>query len=647
MDPILAELKALLVRMGAATARLARRLRYQFDLSMAAGPISLIGWLALASVIVVVIAAAFLHASRISPEGSNGLGFFEAAWEAAMRTIDAGNVGGDMGWGFRLVMLIVTIWGIFVVSTLIGLLSAGVQSRLDTLRKGRSFVLERGHTVILNWSSSIFDIMAEIIVAHAKDRRFSIVILADKDKVEMEDEIAAKVRVPGNVRVVCRSGDPSDLGDLDIVNLETARSIIVVSPDIEDADSQNIKICMALVHGPHRRSAKYQIAAEFRDSGNAAIARAIGGDEVQAVVPDDLISRIIVHSSRHAGLSAVYSELLDFEGSEIYSLEMPELVGKTFGEAISLVSPGALIGLCAAGGRVELNPDMKTVIGVGDLAIVIAEDRDSAKIAEPTEFDKAAIKRARAQKPAVERALVLGWNRRGCEIARQLSCYLGPGSEIMLAADEPNFEREVAALKLLRDGVELKHQRVDTRDRDALAALAPASYDHVVVLSYSDSKPVQAADTQTLVALLHLRHIADAAGKSGTVVSEMADIRNRQLAAVTRADDFVVSNRLVSLMLAQASESPFISAIFADLLDEDGSEIYMRPIETFVSIEQPVDFYTIIEAARRRGETAFGYCRRREGETDERNLAGVALNPAKGDKLDYVKGDYIVTLARE
>ena len=51
----------------------------------------------------------------------------------------------------------------------------------------------------------------------------------------------------------------------------------------------------------------------------SAIARAVGGAEVQAVVPDDLISRIIVQSSRHAGLSAVYSELLDFEGSEIYS----------------------------------------------------------------------------------------------------------------------------------------------------------------------------------------------------------------------------------------------------------------------------------------------------------------------------------------
>ena len=32
-------------------------------------------------------------------------------------------------------------------------------------------------------------------------------------------------------------------------------------------------------------------------------------------------------------------------------------------------------------------------------------------------------------------------------------------------------------------------------------------------------------------------------------------------------------------MLAQASENENIGAIFADLLDEQGSEIYMRPVD--------------------------------------------------------------------
>ena len=101
----------------------------------------------------------------------------------------------------------------------------------------------------------------------------------------------------------------------------------------------------------------------------------------------------------------------------------------------------------------------------------------------------------------------------------------------------------------------------------------------------------------------------------------MIDVRNRELAEVTRADDFVVSNKLVSLMLAQASENEYLSAIFDDLLDEKGSEIYMRPVDDYVAIDRPVIFYTVAEAARRRGEVAIGYRRAAERPSGPRGSA--------------------------
>ena len=87
----------------------------------------------------------------------------------------------------------------------------------------------------------------------------------------------------------------------------------------------------------------------------------------------------------------------------------------------------------------------------------------------------------------------------------------------------------------------------------------------------------------------------------------MIDIRNRQLAEVTRADDFVVSNKLVSLMLAQASENPHIAAIFEQLLDADGSEIHMKPASDFIELGRTVDFYTMTHSARLVGYVAIGY----------------------------------------
>ncbi len=196
------------------------------------------------------------------------------------------------------------------------------------------------------------------------------------------------------------------------------------------------------------------------------------------------------------------------------------------------------------------------------------------------------------------------------------------------------------------EGLKVRFQECDSSDRAIIMSLDVPSYDHVMVLSYSDTLAAQPADTRTLVTLLHLRHMMEQSGTHVSVVSEMADIRNRELAEVTRADDFVVSNKLVSLMLAQASENEYLSAIFADLLDEEGSEICMRPAEDYLATGTPVSFHTVIEAARRRGETAFGYARART-RSERGTASGVVVNPAKSQAIVYEPGDRIVVLAEE
>ncbi|HEY4939953.1 MAG TPA: hypothetical protein VII56_00875 [Rhizomicrobium sp.] len=629
-------------------ASLAERLRYEFDKSMAAGPIALIGWLALLSFVMVAFAGAVLAITHFAQDDAKPLGFIEAFWESLMRTLDSGTMGGDTGWGFRLVMLFVTLTGIFVVSTLIGVISSGVDGKLEELRKGRSRVLESDHTVILNWSPSIFDIVSELVVANQSRRRGRIVIMAGKDKVEMEDEIADKVPDLKNTRVICRTGDPTDLYDLALTNPQGSRSVIILSPDDDNADSHVIKTILALVNDPRRRAERYQIAAEIRDAKNTELARVVGGNEVQLVLADDLISKIVVHSSRQSGLSAVYSELLDFDGCEIYTAEQPELTGKSFSEAIMAYESCTLIGLCHTNGEVQLNPPMDTVIAAGARAIIIAEDDSAIRTSGVApQFDAAAIQEVKPKLRHPERSLILGWNRRGPAIAFELSRYVAAGSELMIAADTPDFEADMAALNISGDNLKVAHRMVDSSDRGTLDALDIASYKHVMVLGYSDTMPAQPADTRTLVTLLHLRKIAESHGKHITVVSEMADVRNRELAEVTRADDFVVSNKLVSLMLAQASENEYLAAIFDDLLDEEGSEIYMRHVGDYVSLDTPVSFYTIAEAARRRGEVAIGYRRKRDGTGDDRNMGGVVVNPARSELLRYGEADRIIVLAED
>jgi hypothetical protein len=56
------------------------------------------------------------------------------------------------------------------------------------------------------------------------------------------------------------------------------------------------------------------------------------------------------------------------------------------------------------------------------------------------------------------------------------------------------------------------------------------------------------------------------------------DIRNRNLAEIARADDFIVSNQVINLLLTQISENKQLRAVFSDLLAPEGSEIYLKCI---------------------------------------------------------------------
>lgn len=627
---------------------LGARLRYAFDKSMAGGTIALIGWLGLVSLALIAIAGAFLAITNISPAGEGPMGFIEGTWASLMRTLDSGTMGGDAGWGFRLVMLLVTLAGIFVVSALIGVLSSGLEGKLDELRKGRSLVLEQDHTIIFNWSPSVFDVIAELVIANESRRRPRIVVMSEMDKVEMEDEIAAKVPDTRNTRIICRSGDPTDLYDIAIVNPQTARSIIILSPEGDDADSCVIKTILALTNDPDRRAAPYLIAAEIREGRNAEVARVVGGSEVQLVLADDLLSRIVAQSMRQPGLSAVYTELLDFDGCEIYTTEQPALVGKTFGNAIFSYETSSLIGLCGRDGTVSLNPPMETMIEAGMKAILIAEDDDEIEVKE---HEASGRPPSLAPPPAAvapaERTLMLGWNRRGPMIALELSRYVAPGSLLTIAADTPELAQDYEGLVLAGDNLRVEMKRIDTSRRAEIEALDPTACDHILVLGYSDHMAAQPADTRTLVTLLHLRRIAEAADKPISVVSEMIDVRNRELAEVARIDDFVVSNKLVSLMLAQASENEHLEEIFKDLLDEEGSEICLRPAGDYVAVGETLFFHDVARAACARGEVAIGHHRRSEASDDDRRMGGIVINPPRAEPIAYRAEDRIIVLARD
>jgi ion channel POLLUX/CASTOR len=268
---------------------------------------------------------------------------------------------------------------------------------------------------------------------------------------------------------------------------------------------------------------------------------------------------------------------------------------------------------------------------------VIAPDDSLIKTSDVYSFDKAAISTTKISAPKPEKALILGQSENLPVIISELEQYVAKGSAVTVVSNTPRIE--------LRPSDKLKINFVagDPTSRAVLDKVKVPNFDHVVVLANRELS-AEDSDAITLITLLQLRAIAKKAGKSFNIVTEMLDDRNRQLAESAEADDFIVSDQLIGLMMSQISENPGLAKVFADLFSSEGSEISLHPASWYVKPGEMVDMHVLIEAAAKRGETALGY-RKADLESSQQNAYGVALNPEKVRRFKLVEGDKVIVLA--
>ncbi|MGV7975560.1 MAG: potassium transporter TrkA [Anaerolineaceae bacterium] len=625
------------------------KLQYRIDNMFSRGPGVLIFWLAILSFLVVFTAAVILVLLRISPDGEGVPKMSEALWMSLMRTLDSGTMGGDQGWGFRLMMLFVTLGGIFIISALISVINNGLQGRLEALSQGRSRVIENGHTVILGWNDQVFTIVEELCLANLNQANGCIVIMGDENKSLMEQQVRERVHNIGHTCIVCRTGSPMEVSSLALLSLGTAKSIIILSPGNEDPDAEVLKIVLAIKRTPVPPGTKYHIVAELRNIKNCAIAQVVGGEEVEWLLTEDIVARMVAQTCHQPGLSLIYTDLIDFSGDEIYFFTHPDLEGKTFGEILNLFEKSSILGIKRRGQAPQLNPPMGTLIEAGDQIFLIAEDDNRICLSgeQVAIIDPTAIKNKKEFPKRSERVLVLGWNRHASKILRELDNYLGARSSILVIANIELVRQDSlwGNLKLKRSKVLFRNGI--TTDRQMLDTMDLSKFSHIIILSYKDYLPNQVADSKTLITLFHLRDIsAHFPPICFSIVSEILDVRNRNLAEVSSAEDFIVSDKLISLLISQVSENKALNAVFKDIFNVEGSEIYLKPASIYVSLGRPVNFYTIVESARQKRQVALGY-RLAANATDSEKSFGIVLNPMKSSKVQFTEADKIIVLAEE
>jgi hypothetical protein len=324
----------------------------------------------------------------------------------------------------------------------------------------------------------------------------------------------------------------------------------------------------------------------------------------------------------------VYTEITGFLGDEIYIIEEPTLVGERFSNILFKYEDSSILGISFHDGKIQLNPPMDLILEKGMKLVGLTRDEDTLIINAPiATINEDAINSIQEDKPTIEKTLILSWNRKGPSIVREMSAYVPVGSELLIVSTHDSVESDYQQIEFSAN-LMVKVMQADPSDRKVLERLIVSDYTQIIVLSNIENLDLQEADSQTLITLLHLRDLLNKNNNNVRIVSEIMDMRNRELASVTKADDFVVSDKLIAQMLSQVSETKELVHVFDDMFDADGSELYLKPIINYIKAGMEVDFFTVLESAKRQNQIAIGY-RIMANQYDKEASYGIVLNPLK------------------
>ncbi|WOK96498.1 hypothetical protein Cni_G05205 [Canna indica] len=471
----------------------------------------------------------------------------------------------------------------------------------------------------------------------------NVVVMAERDKEEMELDIAKMEFDFKGTSVICRSGSPLILADLKKVSVSKARAIVVLAEDgnADQSDARALRTVLSLTGV--KEGLRGHIVVELSDLDNEVLVKLVGGDLVETVVAHDVIGRLMIQCARQPGLAQIWEDILGFENCEFYIKRWPQLDGLQF-EDVLISFPDAVpcgIKMASCGGKIILNPDDSYILQEGDEVLVIAEDDDTYAPSKLPTVRRGYLPKDFTVPKSPERILFCGWRRDMEDMIMVLDAFLAPGSELWMFNDVPENEREKKLIDGGLDFSRLENISLVNREGNAvirrhLESLPLESFDSILILadeSVEDSA-IQ-ADSRSLATLLLIRdiqakrlpykddtvsHVSRGSFSHGTwigdmqqasnksvIISEILDPRTKNLLSMSKISDYVLSNELVSMALAMVAEDRQINDVLEELFAEEGNEMQIHSADLYVGGEEEMNFYEIILRARQRKEIVIGY----------------------------------------
>ena len=626
--------------------------------------------------IVLVLLAAWLI-SAVAVSGNRNMNFFTAVYNTFTMILDAGcieSVISDPGSTniflviFCLVIIVVCM--ITFTGALIGYATNVVSNLIESANANSVRLKISGHVVVLGWNTRAAEIINDLLYCREKQK---VVVLSDgnreeilqevrerlKDTIDRENaELAASARempwlkrflyirrhkLRNKVAVIVREGDVFSAVHLNNIQLEKAKSVIILGKDLrtafhdgtadeeetEKGDNRTIKALIQVVDivSKHTSAEDQKVVVEVENewTGDLVdnIIQAKQSLEEDRVVPfrvHTVMGQLLSQFSLMPELNKVYSDLFSNKNTSFYaraqkrpdnSIDFAENYLNTHRKALPLLF-------------------IKDETSGEDFFYYMAdEDRDIEIESEPaTETCEVGLNKDYWLPEKY--VLILGSNSK---IANVMDGYTSFSTEwtndehpqivhITIVDEEEKLEKAGRykqypfVNECIPARITDKKKIVDTI-RDFVYAHPQNS--SILILS-DDTVPDDDIDAKMMTFLIYAKSVINRARANKRdvnfnvdIIAEVMDPRHVDLIRSYDVDNVVISNRYISKMVTQISEDYARYNLYADIMDYDemetdvydGIEIYIKKAGDYFSKlppkNTPVDtvIRSVYEASRR------------------------------------------------
>ena len=644
------------------------KLRYRFEQYLNKGGASIFVSLFIVFIVLflVIIGVRILvvHFTGVEVDLKNDptyLGQEDDVWRTWLQMTDPGNMNQDNTQSIwvKISTVLAGLVGVIILSMLIAFITTSLEKVLYNFRKGRGKVIEEGHTIILGWNERVVDIIRELILANESEKDASVVILSHEDKEEMDDLVAKRLPDTKSTRIITTTGDYANVNELKRVNISKAKSVILLAncsesgtPDDKlSSDVMSVKAIMAIISCQNGKN-ELPIIAEIFTEEKRQLISFFKDDNIIALDSWDIMGKLLVQTSLTSGLEMVYNEMLSFDGCEVYFYEN-NWRNVTFKDLPYHFVDGIPLGVYNEEEGIRLRPDENYQLKDVDQVIILAEDDstinfESSKIMTPTPMELSGKRLEQRSK----NILILGWHSVAEIFIRESADYLTDGTTVDVLYNNPEdwLVERVKTLQVEYEDFDINMTNSDPLKLENLKAIDPFKYDNIIILSQNSLElDADKIDSDTLIILLLLRNIKQemGGGVDSHIITQVLNSENQEIITQTDVDDFIISNKLITMILAQLSEEPLIKALYDDLFSEDGSEIYVKQADLyFTEFPQKVRFGDLIGLAAKREEVCLGI-RKGSLSKDSSSNFGVRLNLPKDEFVTITEEDFLVVLSED